>query len=86
MLLAELEKLVSAEILCVRGPPANRTFAFKHALLEEALHEAFAAAVERWPAVSCASVCPNRAVCLRSTPSIVSRLVMTLGDTGAIVP
>jgi predicted ATPase len=30
-LLAELEKLVTAEILCVKGQPRNCTFAFKHA-------------------------------------------------------
>lgn len=39
-LLAELEKLVNAEILCVKGQPRNCTFAFKHALLEEALCDA----------------------------------------------
>jgi predicted ATPase/energy-coupling factor transporter ATP-binding protein EcfA2 len=39
-LLAELEKLVTAEILCVKGQPRNCTFAFKHALLEEALYDA----------------------------------------------
>ena len=39
-LLAELEKLVSAEILCVKGQPPNCTFAFKHALLEKALRDA----------------------------------------------
>jgi serine phosphatase RsbU (regulator of sigma subunit) len=40
MLLAELEKLVSAEILLAKGQPPNCTFAFKHALLEEALRDA----------------------------------------------
>src|SRR4029077_20883988 len=39
-LLAELEKLVTAEILCVKGQPQNCTFVFKHALLEEALCDA----------------------------------------------
>ena len=39
-LLAELEKLVSAEILCMKGQPPNCTFVFRHALLEEALHDA----------------------------------------------
>jgi serine phosphatase RsbU (regulator of sigma subunit)/energy-coupling factor transporter ATP-binding protein EcfA2 len=40
MLLAELEKLVNAEILFVKGQPPNCAFVFKHALLEEALHDA----------------------------------------------
>jgi predicted ATPase/energy-coupling factor transporter ATP-binding protein EcfA2 len=39
-LLAELEKLVSAEILRVKGQPPNSTYVFKHTLLEEALHDA----------------------------------------------
>ncbi len=37
---AELEKLVSAGILCVKGHPPACTYLFKHALLEEALHGA----------------------------------------------
>jgi serine phosphatase RsbU (regulator of sigma subunit) len=37
---AELAKLVSAGILCVKGNPPACTYAFKHALLEEALHGA----------------------------------------------
>jgi predicted ATPase len=37
---AELAKLVSAGILCVKGQPPACTYAFKHALLEEALHGA----------------------------------------------
>ena len=36
----ELEKLVEAEILCVKGVPPACTYAFKHALLEEAIHGA----------------------------------------------
>ncbi|MEA3208041.1 MAG: hypothetical protein QOE70_1098 [Chthoniobacter sp.] len=39
-LLAELEKLVAAEILYVKGQPPHCTYVFKHALLEEALHDA----------------------------------------------
>ncbi len=36
----ELEKLVSSEILYVKGQPPNCTFAFRHTLLEEALRDA----------------------------------------------
>ncbi|WP_211325418.1 SpoIIE family protein phosphatase [Roseimicrobium gellanilyticum] len=34
----ELEKLVGAGILCVKGKPPHCAYVFKHALLEEALH------------------------------------------------
>src|ERR1700680_2134021 len=37
---AELAKLVSAGILYVKGQPPARTYLFKHALIEEALHSA----------------------------------------------
>jgi serine phosphatase RsbU (regulator of sigma subunit) len=36
----ELAKLASAGILCVKGQPPANTYLFKHALLEEALHNA----------------------------------------------
>ena len=39
-LLGELEKLVAAHILYVKGQPPQCTYVFKHALLEEALHDA----------------------------------------------
>ena len=39
-LLAELDKLLTAEILYAKGPPPHSTYGFKHALLEEALYAA----------------------------------------------
>src|SRR5271165_4818166 len=44
---AELAKLVSAGILCVKGQPPACTYLFKHALLEEALHSAIDGAERR---------------------------------------
>jgi predicted ATPase/energy-coupling factor transporter ATP-binding protein EcfA2 len=38
-LLAEMEKLVTAGILSMKGQPQNCTFTFKHALLEAALYD-----------------------------------------------
>ncbi len=40
ILQAELDKLISAGILYVKGHPPACTYLFKHALLEEALHDA----------------------------------------------
>jgi tetratricopeptide (TPR) repeat protein len=42
-LLDELDKLVAAHILYVKGQPPQCTYGFKHALLEEALHDALRA-------------------------------------------
>jgi predicted ATPase len=44
---SELSKLVAAEILRMKGQPPNCSYAFKHALLEEALHSALDEAKQR---------------------------------------